>query len=374
MRICNIIQCANLGGMEQSNLLLLKRLKALGHDVELMSLQPLGGIESLLSQYSIPAEGLAYRGLGGWRSVSDFRRMIRHKHCDALIMTGHNLLASAALGDFCRDRRILCIHFHHAGVKPLWQWRMIYRTAMAKFQAITFPSDFIRREAESIYPAIKSISHTVGCPVELSRPPTTLERLEARARLGLPQTARVIGNAGWLIPRKRFDVFLKVAHNIAAADPSAIFVIAGDGSEADALRSLSRSLGLAERVRWLGWQEDLRPFYQSLDLLLFNSDWDAMGRTPLEALAFGAPVVASVLHGGLAEVLNRESYGPIFTTHDIAELTQAALGILRDKQSALRLAEAGRRQLARLASPSRHAKQILELMDIQHENARGAAQ
>jgi glycosyltransferase involved in cell wall biosynthesis len=374
MRVCNIIQCANLGGMEHSSLLLLKYLQDRGHEVEFLSLQPLGGIAPLLAHHSIPAEGLAYRGTGGWRSIRDFRRRIRRTNCDALIMTGHNLLATEALGGFCADRRILSIHFHHAGVKPLWQWRLIYRSALAKFSAIVFPSDFIREEAEAIVPAMKGVSHTVGCPIELWAPPTLAQRLQARQILGLPQHARIVGNAGWIIPRKRFDIFLKVARNLAAANPDTIFVIAGDGPEADAMKSLSVELGIADRVRWLGWQADLKPFYQSLDLLLFNSDWDAMGRTPLEALAFGVPAVASILQGGLQEILTRESYRPLFTTHDIDEMTNAALLILNDGPTASRVVDAGRRQLERLASPSRYMDRVCEIVGISTDMERSAAE
>lgn len=364
MRICNIIQCANLGGMEQSTFVLLKNLKARGHEVEFLSLQPLGGIEPLLSRHSIPAEGLAYRGAGGWRSVWEFRRHLKNLDSDALIMTGHNLLATEALGSFCSGRRVLSIHFHHAGVKPDWQWRLIYRSALAKFSAIVFPSNFIREEAEAIYPAIKSVSHTVGCPIDLSAPPSFAERLQARHGLGLPQHAHIVGNAGWLIRRKRFDVFLKIARNIASQDPDAIFVVAGDGPEAEAMKSLSAQLGIADRVRWLGWQPDLLPFYRSLDLLLFNSDQDAMGRTPLEALAFGVPVVASILQGGLPEIVNHRNYGPIFTHHDIDEMTHAVLSILKDAQVASKLVDAGRRQLEKVASPSLHTDRMCEVLGI----------
>jgi glycosyltransferase involved in cell wall biosynthesis len=362
MRICNIIQCANLGGMERSSLLLLEDLKARGHEVELLSLHPLGGLGPLLAQNAIPAEGLDYRGVGGWRSIWQFRRQLKRIKCDALIMTGHNLLASEALGDFCAGRRILSIHFHHGGVKPPWQWRLIYRAALAKFSAIVFPSDFIREEAEAIYPAIKPISHTVGCPIALSVPPSVEQRVQARRALGLPEHARIIGNAGWLIPRKRFDVFLKVARNIALKDRSAVFVIAGGGPEAEAMKSLSEQLGIADRVRWLGWQSDLTTFYRSLDLLLFNSDWDAMGRTPLEALAAGVPVVASVLHGGLPEIVNSENYGPIFASHDIDQLTDAALSILHNPQFASQMVHVGRSRLQEAASPARHANAICGLL------------
>jgi glycosyltransferase involved in cell wall biosynthesis len=75
------------------------------------------------------------------------------------------------------------------------------------------------------------------------------------------------------------------------------------------------------RVRWLGWQRKLDSFYACPDLLVFNSDWDAMGLTPLEALSAGVPVAASVWNGGLPEILDSSSYGLVFREHDIARLT-----------------------------------------------------
>ena len=50
MHILNIIQCANLGGMEQSTLALLTRLQARGHTTELLSLNPLGAMGRLLAE------------------------------------------------------------------------------------------------------------------------------------------------------------------------------------------------------------------------------------------------------------------------------------------------------------------------------------
>jgi glycosyltransferase involved in cell wall biosynthesis len=362
MHIFNIIQCANLGGMEQSSLALLVELKARGHRVELLSLNTIGGLGPLLAEQAIPAEGIAYRGRGGWKSVRQLKRRLAGVRSDALIMTGHNLLGMLALGDLCRERRLLSLHFHHTGVKPAWQWRLIYRAALSRFSAIAFPTDFIRREAEDLYPPIGRVSHTIGAPISLHETPTERERAEARRRLGLPERARIVGNAGWLIPRKRFDLFLQVAGNIVKEEPDTFFVIAGEGPEEDALRSIARQLGIADHVRWLGWQPDLTEFYRSLDLLLFNADWEALGRTPLEALAAGVPVVASVLHGGLAEVLDSASYPLLFPGHDTALLTQASLRMLRDRPAAATLVASARARLGQVASADAYADRVCGLL------------
>jgi glycosyltransferase involved in cell wall biosynthesis len=373
MHVLNIIQCANLGGMEQSTLALLKTLQVRGHTTELLSLNVLGAMGPLLAANGIPAEGLPYLGIGGWRSILRFKNRLAGTRADALIMTGHNLLAMEALGSICGPRRALSIHFHHTGVKPAWQWRLIYRSALRHFSAIMFPTDFIRREAEDICPQIQPICHTIGSPIALSALPSQTERAAARKRLGIPVHAHVVGNAGWLIPRKRFDVFLKVARNIAISDPDALFAIAGDGPEANRLRSSAMQLGIADRVRWLGWQSDLAHFYRSLDLMVFNTDWDALGRSPLEAVAVGVPMVASVLNGGLSEVLDQENYGPVYAEHDIDRLTDAALSILRDLPAAGRLVEAGRRRLAQVASPDRYADQVCGILGISHVCCDGRA-
>jgi len=362
MRIFNIIQCANLGGMEHSCLALLIELKARGHQLELLSLNTLGGLGPLLAAQAIPADGLPYRGRGGWQSLPQLKRRLAGVRSDALIMTGHNLLGMLALGDLCRNRRLLSIHFHHAGVKPAWQWRLIYRAAFSRFSAIAFPTDFIRREAEAIYPPIGQMSHTIGSSISLLEMPTGSERVAARRALGVPERACIIGNAGWLIPRKRFDVFLQVARNIAKEEPDALFVIAGEGPEGTALRSLARQLGIADRIHWLGWQSDLTSFYRSLDLLLFNADWEALGRTPLEALAAGIPVVASVLNGGLSEILDSTSYPMLFACHDTAQLTQAALGVLRDRSLAACLVASGRERLGQVASAAGYADRVCSLL------------
>jgi glycosyltransferase involved in cell wall biosynthesis len=363
MHILNIIQCTNLGGMERSALALLTELRGRGHRVEMLSLNSVGGLGPLLEQHGIPVDGIRYRGRGGWQSLPELKRRLATVNPEALVMTGHNLLAMLALGDLCADRRLLMIHFHHEGVMPRWKWRLIYRVALRRFSAITFPSDFVRREAESIHPPVASASHTVSNPIVLAEAPSEAQRIRARRKLGISGAAWVVGNAGWLIPRKRFDVFLRVAQGIAREEPSTLFLIAGDGPEKIRLEALAKDLGIAERIRWLGWQRELESFYACLDLLVFNSDWDAMGLTPLEALSAGVPVVASVANGGLPEILDR-SYGLVLREHDINRLTRESLGMLRNREAAQSRVQAGRCRISKVASVAGYTDRVSRLLRV----------
>ena len=198
MQILNIIQCTNLGGMEQASLRLMKGLRGLGHTCHVLSLNPLGALRSVLEKNEITAEGLAYKGKGGWRSVGQLSRKLKSYKADAVMMTGHNLLAMQALDRLETERMVLAMHFHHQGVKSPWQWKLIYWMACRRFDAITYPSEFIRNEAIDLYPAIKDLSRVVRNPLEVPILPTAEERNQARAILELPVDAKLIGNAGWL--------------------------------------------------------------------------------------------------------------------------------------------------------------------------------
>ena len=80
--------------------------------------------------------------------------------------------------------------------------------------------------------------------------------------------------------KKRFDVFIKLAREIKNNHPNSKILIAGDGIEKNNLMDLAEKLKVADSIIWLGWQENLEDFYNSLDFMIFNSDWDAVGLSP----------------------------------------------------------------------------------------------
>jgi glycosyltransferase involved in cell wall biosynthesis len=351
MHVLNLIQCTNLGGMEQSSLRIMAGLQARGHEVRVVSTNPVGPLGPLLQAQGIPAEGVPFRGRAGWRSHLRLRRAVRRHPADAILMTGPTLTGMLALPRAGRPRHVLNVQYHHGGEKHPWSWRALYTLAMTRFHAIAFVSDFIRTEAEALCPGVRQVAHTVRNPVVLPPPAGDADRVAARTVLGLPVDAPVVGNGGWLIPRKRFDVYLRVAARIRAAVPDAVFVIAGDGPERPRLEALARELGVAPAVRWLGWRPDLRPLYRAMDLLVFNTDWDAFPTTPLEAMSHGVPVVASSVHGGLPETIPDARFGMLLPAHDDAALADAAVSLLRDPSAARRLGMAGRERVARLCNP-----------------------
>ncbi len=115
------------------------------------------------------------------------------------------------------------------------------------------------------------------------------DRIAARRRLGLPTDVPIIGVAGRLEEVKGQDVLL---HAVAAL-PQAVLVLAGDGTQAPELKQLAASLGMAERVIFLGYRSDMDTIYPAFDVVALPSRNEGLPLSILEAQACDIPVVAS---------------------------------------------------------------------------------
>ena len=365
MNVLNVIQCTNLGGMEKASLGLMRALQARGHQFRVISLNPVGALAGALAEAGIPAEGLPYRGPGGWGSFADLRARLRAHSgwADAVLQTGHNLMASVALGGHARGRRVLAVHYHH-GDSAAWRWHLTYTAALGRFGAVTFPSDFIRDEAVALVPRLAAKSQVVRYPLVPHEQVTPVARAAARTALGIAPGGPVVVNAGWLIGRKRWDVFLRVAAQVRARVPGAVFLVAGDGPERPALERLAADLGLGDSVRFLGWLANVEPVYVAADVCLFHADWDTFPLTPQEAIGHGVPVVASVLHGGLKELMDVALPGYLLAEHDEPALAERVARLLADPALRDRLGAAARAHLAGVGCPNAIAASYEKLLTV----------
>ncbi|WP_341992179.1 glycosyltransferase [Azorhizobium sp. AG788] len=115
------------------------------------------------------------------------------------------------------------------------------------------------------------------------------DRAAARRRLGLPLDRPIIGAAGRLEEVKGQDVLLRAV----AAIPQALLVLAGDGTQAAVLKQMAAELGMAERVVFLGYRDDMDTIYPAFDVVALPSRNEGLPLSVLEAQACDIPVVAS---------------------------------------------------------------------------------
>jgi glycosyltransferase involved in cell wall biosynthesis len=116
----------------------------------------------------------------------------------------------------------------------------------------------------------------------------------ARAKLGLPQSATLIGSAGRLEAVKGHAVLIDAFSRLPSHTHLAI---AGNGSRIESLRKQAGSLGIDDRVHFLGSIDDMPTFYRAMDLFCQPSHQEGMPLAPLEAQACGTCVVATHVGG-----------------------------------------------------------------------------
>jgi glycosyltransferase involved in cell wall biosynthesis len=127
-----------------------------------------------------------------------------------------------------------------------------------------------------------------------------LERWDARAELGLGQSAAVIGTAARFDEVKRLDLLLRALASL----PSATLLLIGDGPQAGALRGLAARLGVAARVRFAGAIVDAARLFRAFDVFAAPSRKEGLPLAVIEAMALGLPVVATDI------AAHREVLGP----------------------------------------------------------------
>ena len=147
-----------------------------------------------------------------------------------------------------------------------------------------------------------------------------LPRAEARADLGLPAQAFIVGNVGRLHPDKDQATLIQgFAKALPQLPAGSQLVIMGKGRLEHDLKAQANELGIAAQVNFLGQVPDARRFFRAFDVFALSSDHEPFGMVLLEAMAAGVPLLATAC-GGAKEVV--EGVGILFPLGDADHLAQ----------------------------------------------------
>jgi glycosyltransferase involved in cell wall biosynthesis len=176
---------------------------------------------------------------------------------------------------------------------------------------------------------------------------TDLEALRGSFRQegGFSTETPLVGIIGRLVPIKNHELFLAAASRVSQARPEVRFAIVGDGERRAALEALVEHLGLADRVWFAGWRDDLPRIYADLDALVISSNNEGTPVSIIEAMAARVPVVATEV-GGVPDLLRDGQLGTLVPPEDAEALAEAILATLSAPLQP-RLAEAQEWALAR---------------------------
>ena len=140
---------------------------------------------------------------------------------------------------------------------------------------------------------------------------------------------------------KRVDIFLLAAAEILGRGFKAIFVIVGEGQLKEKLLGMCKELGILDKVRFVGSQENVLPYIQSFTVAVNSSESEGLSNAVLEYMACGVPVVATNFGGSSESVIHAET-GLLVSPNNPVEMADAIIELLNDPEKARSMGARGR--------------------------------
>lgn len=162
-------------------------------------------------------------------------------------------------------------------------------------------------------------------------------------------TTPLVGIVGRLQEAKGQDVFLRAAALVTAVHDDARFVVVGgallgwEGDYPQRLLRLAVELGIDKRVHFAGYQDDVYPWFDALDVVVHASFGEGFGLVLVEAMAFGKPLVATC---DPANIVEQGVSGLLVAPGDHTAMAEAVAGILSDPGRRARMGRAAAERAA----------------------------
>ncbi len=130
-------------------------------------------------------------------------------------------------------------------------------------------------------------------------------REKSRRNFNISNGDFVVGYVGRLHPVKGVDILVRAFALLLQQSARYLLVLAGDGPQRKSLETLTRQLGIAERVRFLGMRADVPEIMATFDISVVPSRQEPFGIVPIELMRMKIPIVSSGKEGLAESVENR---------------------------------------------------------------------
>lgn len=298
-------------------------------------------------------------------------------------LAGHLAALAASLPRlvrFLRRERIAAVHTNDGrmhltwvlparltGTKLVWHQRNVFDGSRLTGLMLRLADRVIaisRFVADGLPAAARQSVVVIDNPVEA---PSDLDREACRAalrrELGLPSDTPLVGLFGNLIDWKRPLLFVEAAAQLAGGrEPAPAFVVFGDdrGGFRPEMEARAAARGLAGRLHFMGFRRPVWPWLAACDLLLAPAVGEPFGRTLVEAMLCGVPVVAAD-SGGHREILRHGETGLLVPSDDAAAMAAAASGILSDFAGRSAMVQRAREMAQERFAVASHVARVTDL-------------
>lgn len=145
-----------------------------------------------------------------------------------------------------------------------------------------------------------------------------------------PEYGNIILVASRLTREKNIGLAIRAMPAVLSKQPSTLLLIVGSGLEGERLIQEAGSLGLSGNIKFEPWQETLASYYKTADIYVLTSNYEGYGRSVVEAMAAGLPVVMTDV-GIAGEIMKDGENGFIVPVGDASALAAKISLLLADR-------------------------------------------
>lgn len=344
------------GGAEIAVARLLAGLQERGHQVHLFCNRSL--VEERAAPYGIETSHLHVGGDASLVSTVKVARALHRYQSDVLLVGTFRKTLHLALGARAARVPVVSRIGQSTDLPRNAKYRWLFRKAIER---VVVSAADVAHSYRTLLPDLPG-ERVVTIPKGIAVPDNLPTRDEARARLGIPREAVVVGAVARLVPEKRIEHFIEAVARV----PGCLALIVGDGPCREALERQVRLIGEIDRIRFLGQVDDPWPVFASLDLLVVSSQRESMANAMMEALAMGVPVISTPVSGA-HEVLGGNGDAPagqVVSHFGPAGLATTLQRMVHDPELRRTMSEAARARAANHHAMDRYITRWEELLRV----------
>ena len=165
-----------------------------------------------------------------------------------------------------------------------------------------------------------------------------------KTELGLNVDDQIIGQVGRLHEQKGPDHLLTSFKTLHEKFPRLHLLMVGHGELAEQLRDQADSLGINDRVHWLGLRKDVPRVMSALDVLVLSSRYEGTPLTLVEAMALSRPIVSTTV-GGIPDLLDHGECGVLVPPETPDAFAEAVASLLEDPERRKQLGDAAKNKV-----------------------------
>lgn len=211
----------------------------------------------------------------------------------------------------------------------------LIRLAINESDAVTSVSRDLMRETREVLDITRDIDLTYNFVDERVYYPRDAK--SCRTNFAAPDE-KVLMHISNFRPVKRVSDVVDIFYQVNQEVPAKLLFV-GEGPDLPKIQCKIKELGLADRVHFLGKQDDIAHVISMADVLLLPSEKESFGLVALEAMACGVPTIGSIA-GGIPELVKHGETGYLAPIGDTKQMAAHCISLFKNPELAVRMREA----------------------------------